>query len=427
MPNLFKIFFKLKKLILAVIILLIVVVLIVGAYFYWQNKDKKVTLEVYGTSADNNTRQVENILVLVKQRLGGRVAITIRLVTDRDDQGNFMSYNLINNQEELADFDVQENIRQLVIKKYYPEKYLDFLVARNANFFTDNWQAAASYVGIKDFEKINQLVEQEGSELLNQEIDDFENWRDSLAAPPNTIPNLLIAGELYTGSADLLSVSAAVAKKLLRQGRDSLPQSPYKSLFSDAILISSPFSHSVDGVTECYNDFHCDDKPDREGFCADFGSRKTRCVYFEPAKVDLFILAGKDYDKDDDVLHWSIKQNIKGVTTTVVDLDSKEGGALKQELNPTYFPAYVFAKNLESTKYFNLLKARNNFVAVGDWYLLNVQPPPTEQELQGPEPKNVSKEKPAEKLETTEGEGGESEEGGEGGETGAGEEGGGGE
>lgn len=362
---------------MGVVLLLVLIILIGGGYFYLKNKDKTVIVNLYGTSTDVNTRQVENMLLILKERFGSRMSLDIHLITDRDEEGNFVSFNELNNQEEIALFDIEENKRQIVLQKYYPENFYRYLESRNTDILTVDWQSPAFYAGLKDLEEIDKLVENEGSDLLNQEVDDFKAWRESLSAPPSTIPNLLIDGELYTGTVNMLSLGAAIAKPLLRQGRDFLPKSPYRSLFSGAVLVSSPFAHKVAGITECYNNFHCDDKPDQEGFCVDIGTNKTRCYYAEPAKVDLTVLAPDGYDRDDDVLLWSIKQNIKGAVgnINVVDAASSEGRDLLAQFNLTGAPAYIFARNLEATKYFNLLRARNNFIEIGDFYLLNVQPP----------------------------------------------------
>lgn len=83
----------------------------------------------------------------------------------------------------------KEDMRQLVIAKYYPERYWDYIKKRAKNYLSDEWERVASEVGI-DVEDIKKRIESEGKKIL---ADDFR-YTSSLKI--NVSPTFLINGNI---------------------------------------------------------------------------------------------------------------------------------------------------------------------------------------------------------------------------------------
>ena len=87
--------------------------------------------------------------------------------------------------------EIWENVRQLVIAKYYPEVFLDYLLCYTKNYRNyESWKACASPLGI-DTKKVEQLTQsEEGFSLLS----------DNIKKQPLSIqdsPTLIVDGTVY--------------------------------------------------------------------------------------------------------------------------------------------------------------------------------------------------------------------------------------
>lgn len=66
--------------------------------------------------------------------------------------------------------EIEEDIRQLCIKKYHLNKFFDYLLLRNKDVENADWQTLAKEAGI-DIEVIEKCISEEGETLLLEEID----------------------------------------------------------------------------------------------------------------------------------------------------------------------------------------------------------------------------------------------------------------
>lgn len=103
----------------------------------------------------------EQALIPKVVKWGKSVAFNLYFIADEDGNGGFTS---LHGQDE-----VDEDIRQLVIAKYYPDQLLDYVLARSADSGAD-WQQQAAGLGI-DAAKVQQIAASaEGKDLLRTNI-----------------------------------------------------------------------------------------------------------------------------------------------------------------------------------------------------------------------------------------------------------------
>lgn len=109
----------------------------------------------YGVMAEN--------LVIQAQKDGKMPAgkdIRVRYIVNYSDKDGFSSLH--------GSGEWEENIRQLLIAKYYPEKFWKYLEIRNKDYRSSRWDKAMDEAGINS-KKIMKKFDTEGVELLKAE------------------------------------------------------------------------------------------------------------------------------------------------------------------------------------------------------------------------------------------------------------------
>ncbi|MFH1597953.1 MAG: hypothetical protein ABIB97_02690 [Patescibacteria group bacterium] len=331
----------------------IIILLVLGIAFQLVNYQLgKVKVVLYGTSTDSVTLQVENILSDLQTKFGSRLNVEIHLAGRLLEDGTIQSYQTTS--AEAAAYDIEENIRQAVIKNLYPNQYADYLQVRNTDVTNTNWQYFAEFAKI-NADKISEQIDLEGEALFREEIAKFEEVRQDLPINANTLPLLYINDQLYKGSVDHFSLSAAVVKPILRGWKSKLSESGKTSWFGGAITFRSFSKFQHNGVSECYNNLDCDDKNDYVGTCRDVGTDIARCVYTEPAEVQLTVLNDEDCATcDTEFTIANLQADFKGLSANEIDVSSKEGEQLKEDLGVRALPVYLFGEEVEQASNFDL-------------------------------------------------------------------------
>jgi len=331
---------------------IVVILLVVGIIFQIVNYQMgKVEVVVYGTSTDTITTQVISVLDDLEEKFEERMKLDINMVGRSEEDGTISSYQT--SSEDLADFDITENQRQMVIKKYYPNRYLDYLRVRNTDVLNANWQYFAQYAKI-DAQKISEKMSEEGEEILRKEIEGFEAIRQELPAAANSLPLVYINGQLYKGSVDHFSLSAAIVKPILRGWHDKLPEKTTIDLLGGNISFRGWTKFQYNGVAECYNDYDCDDRTDWNGTCADLGTETARCIYSQPAIVDLTVLTDSEcLTCNSDYIVSNLTADFKGLKVAELDVNSTAGTDLKETLGIKALPVFLFDQSIEDARNFS--------------------------------------------------------------------------
>ena len=129
----------------------------------------------------------KELMPWLDKKFGGRVNFTLQFiasleVSDDSDDSETLKFRSLHGQLEVV-----ENIRQVVIAEYYPEKLTDYVLCR-ADRLKESWQICAQKVGL-DIGKINHIVESdEGKRLF------AENIKRSKALNISSSPTVVVDG-----------------------------------------------------------------------------------------------------------------------------------------------------------------------------------------------------------------------------------------
>jgi hypothetical protein len=128
--------------------------------------------------------EAEKRLIPILREFGDSIQFRLRFLAEEEGE----TFKSLHGQAE-----VEEDIRQLVIEKYYPVKLFDYLLCRVKDL-KRSWQPCAESVGL-DVQRINTIAQSaEGRELFQQNI------RRAIALKISGSPTLLVDGQRLSSS-----------------------------------------------------------------------------------------------------------------------------------------------------------------------------------------------------------------------------------
>lgn len=303
--------------------------------------------------------RTENILSELKKNFGENLAINLYYIVKildagdgkTEDKGEQKPVNGVKTpvfQSLHGPPEVEENMRQLLISKYYPDRWWDYLISRNSDIQSPEWESYALYNWIDPGEIESWIESGKGSELLVENVEEQEKgerWKIEGVEwePPGSSPTIYINGKLYQGSISIPSLAVAVNKALGGEG----------------------FEISV--IPECYSDRDCF-KEGKIGRCIGAGTLSARCEFSESSPINLIKIAPGFFEVDDMDFISGVKRNFPGLKIREISSDSEEGAGLIQELELNFLPSYLFDRSIEKAKSFNFLIENKAIVEKNNYY-----------------------------------------------------------
>ncbi len=177
-------------------------------------KAKTITMDLYVMSLCPFGVQAENAIIPAVKSLAGRVDLKIHFIaaevspsTHTQNAKPAAAFQSLHGQPE-----VDENIRQLCARQYYPKLYLDYILERNKDYKSAAWRGAAHQAGL-DADKIDVCANgEEGAALLR------ENIKAAVKRNTTRSPTIDIDGKPYKGPRGLKSVTLAACQALKENG-----------------------------------------------------------------------------------------------------------------------------------------------------------------------------------------------------------------
>ena len=367
-----------KKSLKVIVFIFLVILILVGVLVAYKNSSNKVgnvVIELYGTSTDPAMVGLESILLQSQKDFNKKVKVNFNYVVDKLEDGTFVSFQSYkkDSNELLNEYDVAENKRRLVMQEIYPVKFLHYLQLRTMANMDVDWKKFA-VIADMDTKEIEEKVEEKGLELLGQVFDKAQEIRTTHNV--NILPIVLINNKFYNTTSDFLSVYTDIVKDLLRKGETDLSKIDNKvEVFGGLITINKGANNlSINGVTECYDDSHCDDKIELDGVCENKGTLKARCSYNNPAIINMLIVTNQEeYESSNDVVVKGFKYDNKGVkVTNIVKRDDEEVikflGPIQENESEIY---YIFDDTIKSSKFFKFYEDNNIIVNDNGIYMIN--------------------------------------------------------
>ncbi|MBI1761523.1 MAG: hypothetical protein HYR56_08820 [Acidobacteria bacterium] len=112
----------------------------------------------------------QSVAPLVRE-LGEQVEFWPNYIAGEERRAGRVVFNSLHGQPEI-----DEDIRQLVVARDYPDQHRAYLAARAENYRDDNWQAAAAQAGI-DAQAFSRATAQQASqELFRANIKQARTW-----------------------------------------------------------------------------------------------------------------------------------------------------------------------------------------------------------------------------------------------------------
>jgi len=156
------------------------------------NDNSKAKLELYVMSYCPFALRAEKSLEKIIAEFGSKIEIQLYFIAEPKTSNSDKTTDLFTSLHGLLE--VEEDFRQVLIQKYFPEKLFPYLHHRNKNIKTANWKECLSKAGI-DQKKIEKLMNDGQSRQLFS-----NNIAKAKKIKIHASPTLLINGIKYKGA-----------------------------------------------------------------------------------------------------------------------------------------------------------------------------------------------------------------------------------
>ncbi|MEM3555516.1 MAG: thioredoxin domain-containing protein [Candidatus Micrarchaeia archaeon] len=268
-------------------------------------KKANATIELFVMSQCPYGVQAEVLIEKVISKFKGEVNLSLHFIANENAEGGFSSLH--------GQTEVDEDIRQVCIMKYYPEKLWNYLlcVASNYTNVAGVWESCAAQNGI-DKEKIRSCsTGEEGKALLR------ENIKRTNELGVTASPTIFLNGQPYSGLRDESSITRAIC--------ELIP--------SSETCKNIPPEVSVELIV--IND--------------------DNCLLCDPSGIEN-----------------SLKGLIPNLKIKELDYSKGEGKALVERLGISALPVYLFNSSITQHSSYETLS--RYLIRADSYYIINVQP-----------------------------------------------------
>ena len=138
-----------------------------------------------------SNKLLKDLIPLVKQ-YRDQITLKIHYITDENTNIGWDGYTHPRFRSLHGQKEIEENIRQLVIAKLYPDKWLDYLLCNAENYgVVNHWRKCANQIDIH-IDEVQTFAEEQGEQLLSR------NSVQSTKLQINQSPSLFIDGTPYS-------------------------------------------------------------------------------------------------------------------------------------------------------------------------------------------------------------------------------------
>ncbi|MCK4859084.1 MAG: hypothetical protein KAS87_00825 [Candidatus Omnitrophica bacterium] len=293
-------------------------------------RSKAIEVDFFAMSQCPFATQAENTFIEIKKQLKDKLNFNLYFIAD-ENKGKFRSLH--------GQAEVEENIRQLIIKKHFPENFFDYLKSRNTDYRSSEWKSHSVLAGLEPKE-VEELVKKEGERIFR------ENIKKARELEVKASPVIFINGEKYEGSRSFPSLFIALRERFSWRERKRLPWASLPRCFSDADCI----------------------KTGETGRCLLPATKQAKCSFEKLLDVNLTVVHNNKFNpKIIDI--W--KRAMPDLIVKKVAHNSPEGKKMVQELGFDVLPIYTLSKSAEQIKDFAFYKRNGMLIEKGDRYILN--------------------------------------------------------
>lgn len=302
-------------------------------------KKSTVVMDLYVMSECPFGVKAENKLLPLAKKYGERVQLNLKFIAT-DVEGKVAEMNQKNAKKEKvlsetqdssnpgckADFEldpdakfqslhgkseVEENMRQVIISKLFPDKFFDYVLERNKNIHGD-WRMAALQKGIKVPLVEKAMKDGRGDQWFRENIADGNEKGISAS------PTLRVNGAPFTLPFDTFPLEHQICEAM---------------------------ENPVEGCLEvpvCSNDSHCVQEG-KNGFCRQPGTKDAKCEFEDPVPIDMTMILDEDC-----ILCESGRflQNLyllyPKLSVKTLDKDSDQARKILETIKADRFPLFIF-------------------------------------------------------------------------------------
>ena len=257
----------------------------------------------------------------------------IPLINDRTSRFQLKIYYIMSKHKNKlsslhGDAELEENQRQIIIQKYWPEKFFKYIECINKNPY--EWKRCFSLSGI-DTAAFRKKIGNTGKRLMDYNIERTERL------DIHSSPTLYINNRPYEGVLDSIHLLKELCGLLNTENKKI---------------------DLCEGIPACIADEDCKMKGE-EGKCFEPGTAESRCVFREAKPFDLIVISDStmpDISNNlEDVINSTLEM-LPGTRLKHFDVSHRESEKMLLKYNITKIPALIFSGDVADAQYFGKIR-----------------------------------------------------------------------
>ena len=291
-----------------------------------KSETAKVRLDLYVMSQCPYGMEAERAVYETLTEFGDVIDFNLYFIVN-ENAGKLTS---LRGQEEL-----EEDMLQACIARYFPERFWDYLFWRNESVRGTPWQTGAKKFGLY-LPRINGCLQSsEAEEMLRSHARRTKRLRIQ------TSPTVYINNQFYSGTITPLNLTKAICAQLPKD------------------VVCEPCQK----LPACFTDKDCE-KKGFVGICEDANTPRARCAHKKPVKIPLTVIIDKRarFSNEADIVA-STKTMFPGVAVKYVNVNSKTGKKIVAKYHIEKIPAYIFDAGILKAHNFPKVKPSLRYIA----------------------------------------------------------------
>lgn len=214
--------------------------------------------------------------------------------------------------------EVSEDIRQLVIIKYFKDKYYDYLLIRNQNIESSDPILIMKSVGI-DADYVENIVKsEEGEKILS------ENIKEAQKRNINASPTIFINGQVINDNITINRINRNLCKYISLSKCNELPL--------------------------CGSDNDCSPRNDMITACINPESKESQCIYGNNIPVQITVINDANIlVLNPETLINTLKTDFPTAVFSTLDYRSEAGKQLLNKYSLDFIPAIILETKIEDS------------------------------------------------------------------------------
>ena len=322
---------------------IIISILIIVKPIFSAEETKEICMDLFVMSMCPYGIEAQNNIIPIVKDLKERINLNIFFIASENDKQTIVENSSNNDNDKVkatsqlqgacinntqptsgkfsslhGEMEVTEDIRQLVIIKYFKDKYLDYLILRNKDIQNSDPILIMKSIGI-DADYVENIIKAEDGETLLS-----DNIKEAQKRNINASPTIFINGAVINDTITSNRINRNLCKYISLSACNELPI--------------------------CGSDNDCASRSDMITACINPESKEAQCIYGKNIPLQITVINDANIPGlNPDILFNTLKNDFPAAVLNSLDYKSNDGKQLLNQYSIDFLPAIILEAKVEDS------------------------------------------------------------------------------